>query len=362
VGAAAGAIALTSPELASGAGVCASPRRLTDIGEAARLASAELAHLALAPSTQVEYAAKMSTYLRFATTLSVAAFPVTRDLLVLYLQFLRGENRVHGASAASYVAAVLAESRRQCGQEPPTMQSLKVQLRGFARSTARPTPHRRQITVAEIMRVTAAGAAALLTLDWQTATACAAIVFAFAFFARASTVAGQRLEDVAQSDADTLRVTLTVEKGRSGAVRRRTLPWVRLRVLAGSSLAQMSHPWDLVADFIAARRAMASSSSLLFVQGRRDAVDVSALLRVALRAAAVLRSDAASCLLPHSCRKGAATAAIAFGVAEIAVRARGGWLSDKGADVYVRPAMREPGDAFFFSFLAAAVPVHPWSE
>lgn len=296
------------------------------------------------------YAQVYQRYLRFCDSRKLQPVPAAPATVVSYLLHLQRENRVHGGGVRQHMAAIKA-AHELAGFVPPQDASplVKQSARGFSKATERNTKRLRRapLTTDAALLITRYGLRALEQQRYNEAFAAAALVFGFCFFARASTVCQQQLCHVSVSEGSAgMRVRLSSEKGKQGP--ERDQPFMRV---------QLSAPWPHPYDLLAATYSVAAARNDLYWFGGKAPLAYDTLREWwrSVPAAAGCSPPAGYQWLPHSARSGGASAAIQAGVPDIAVQARGGWLSSRAMQGYIFSVVRHPADYLFFGFLSPLV-------
>lgn len=324
--------------------------------------------LSIAPSTRKKYIDHCGKWVAFrgAAPLLVPAETSLHDrarVLTEFLTHLQREGLVHGNSVKGYLSAVawlhtvndLPHPFGMAGRGSRTAATAIVT--GFNRATAQPsTLKRRPVSADEMFAMAQIGSAAMQACDMRLWRAVAVGIFSFVFMARASTAAGQLLDDVTVTGS-AIVVFLSVEKGRPPGERKRRMVWQRF----GSPLRGSAHPFDVLATFIVRRHTqMADGDHRLFqLPGEPEPVPEASCgewMTQAFDAMGIKRL--ASDLHPHSYRSGGATTAISMGTSPVLIQRWGGWRADKSMQVYIHPGERSVHERLFFGQMLAGSDGH----
>lgn len=302
----------------------------------------------LAESTLGQYASALSVVKRFCDEVGAELVPMQPEVMLRFLLWLKASDRVHGSSLRKFVAAItkLHEWRNE---RPPTSDALvRAAIAGYQRTTRDGAVrlNRVPLSVQHAHRIAESGLSAIRLREWRVAEACAAVVWQFVFFVRASTLARQRLDGVSLTDSAIL-VKLTYEKGDSmpGRVLSFTVP--------ATVEAEECTPFVLLSRWCRWRKAC-GGEYLLSSQSEPYHSDIVELWRIACAAAAV-EPPLHGRYLPHSARHGGASAAAAAGVSDVVLQVRGGWRSIATLRSYIHEVSRHPADHLYFGALAPTV-------
>mgnify|MGYP003887725775 CR=1 FL=1 len=302
----------------------------------------------LAQSTVKQYAASLALVHRFCKQSDAAVVPMAPATLLRFLMWLKSGDRVHGGTVRKYVAAVVKVHEWMALPSPLADPVVRAAVRGFQRITRPRTVRldRVPLLLRDMRQIVAAGLKAVRDGRWPVAEACAAVLWQFIFFARASTLVAQRLDGVEFSQ-NVLVVRLSYEKGDAEPGRRVSFGCAKVH----SWLADEPHPFFLLRTWIEWRK---SRGGVYLLSGpRRQHEYVSQLWRVACEAAAV--QPVSGRYLPHSARSGGASAAAAAGVSDTVLQVRGGWRSAGTLRSYVYEVSRHKADILYFGELAPTV-------
>jgi len=308
----------------------------------------ELLSGSLASSTQRAYSAALQATVQFCVSVGEPWLPMAPSTFLRFLAFLRRQGRVNGGALRTFSAAV-RKAHEWAAQPSPTDDTVvRAAIAGYQRVTEPLVVRfgRKPITLPHVQEVVRAGLAAYKH-DWELFQSCAAVVWQFVFFARASTLERQLLDSVS-ADYRTIVVKLSMEKGRLGEQRRLAFPCYA----APPHLADEPHPFLLLRRWIRARVKQGGDFLLRCDAGTREGAAAGCWQR-ALQAANV---DAVlGKYTPHSARAGGASAASAAGVPDAQILVRGGWKSKDMLLSYVHPVERHRADVLYFGFLCPTV-------
>eukprot|EP00698_Gefionella_okellyi_P005610 TRINITY_DN150_c0_g1_i2.p1 TRINITY_DN150_c0_g1~~TRINITY_DN150_c0_g1_i2.p1 ORF type:complete len:542 (-),score=84.78 TRINITY_DN150_c0_g1_i2:2842-4329(-) len=328
------------------------PAQMMKMSSSVRERLLQLAVEKYAPKTRTAYAAKLDAFVAFCLQRGRAWLPATPQTCGEYLLHLQDENRVHGDSVTAYFT-VINQLHKLAGLEAPADHPLiRAAIAGFRHSTVKNVRrlNRTYLPVQQVHAVTVAGMRALSEGRYDTAVACAVVVFSFIYFWRASTAAAQRLSAVRATDGD-IQVTLTFEKRWTHHGVKRTLSFTKVNHPEGDFGA---HPFEFLHQFVRWRKSRGGKLLFSSTAARLSQADISAMWQTALTAARV-KAPAGKRYLPHSGRKGGPTAASCAGVDNLVLAARGGWKNVDSILSYVVPATRHPVDFMYVGFLSPVV-------
>jgi len=306
----------------------------------------------LSTSTLKQYALSLRVVCRYCDWFGFQVVPMAPVVLLKFLLWLRRSGRVHGGSVRKFTAAISKLHSWVGLQSPVEDPMVRAVLVGYQRVTAGEAVklNRAPLLVEHAQAIVAAGERARAQCKWAVFEACAAVVWQFVFFARASTLSEQLLEGVECTEAEIV-VRLTYEKGDS--LPGRCVTFKAPRILAAQR--REPNPFLLLVRWIEWRR---TGTGRYLLSGAEKAQHdrVSRLWSLACDAAGVAPKLGAR-YLPHSARHGGASAASAAGVSDTVLQVRGGWRSASTLRCYVHEVTRHPADVLYFGALAPTVAV-----
>lgn len=320
-----------------------------------------LARSSLAASSWASYDSKFATFVTFCHAVGRPALPASTHTVLRYIVHLFREDRVHGRSLQPYLSAI-NRVHRDLGLRPPALgHAVSAAQRGFiALHESAAAPQAGAVTTARGARrlplpAGVAFAAAQLgtsTSDGLLRCACAIVVHAFLFCARASSVVGVPVSAYAFADDGALIFREDFRK-TGGPSRHLRVPFIPLPASGAHPLRFLRHFWRARLQRLA-RPADAHNTKLFYhpqLPAASAAGSVSAALTHVLHAVGVAAPPGGA-FSSHSMRSGAASAATAIGVPLPTLMAWGGWRSLSSVQRYLDPTVvRSDAAAAFFAFL-----------
>lgn len=304
----------------------------------------------LADSTMAAYTRALRLYTAFCRQRSLPDVPASIETIAAFLLHGHEQGLFQGAALRQFSAA-LRKTHIWRGYPPPQSNPVVADLfAGYQKLTQVGVQRLRRVPllVPDALRLAIGADAALRSGDLLTARDSVLIIFQFFTFARASTVAQQRLSDVALNRS---RISLRLGHEKNWLATNRVITLRRT-----TTEEHTVHPWDVLARYIQA--VSEREWKYLFAVHTRLAYNqVAHCWRRAL-ARAQIEPDS-GVLLPHSARSGGASAAAALGAPTVAIAQRGGWRSVNSVISYVHPVTRVAGDTLFFGDLQpTATPIN----
>jgi len=287
---------------------------------------------------------------QYCSSIGKPLVPMAPATALRFLVWLRARGRVHGAALRKFTGAITKLHEWMSLKSPMDDPVVRAAVRGFQRVTRDlgTKLNRIPLLIRDAQLIVRAGLGAAQLGRWSVVEACAAVIWQLVFFARASTLLAQRLDDI-ELTSTRLDVCLSYEKGDAMPGRRVSFACARVP----KWLRNEPHPFFLLQQWVQWRK-MGKGAFLLSGERKVLHSEASRLWEIALTEAAV-KPPLGGRYLPHSARSGGASAAAAAGVADSVLQVRGGWRSAATLRSYVHEVARHPADVLYFGELAPTV-------